>query len=398
MSGERTGKGGGKSPPASDSRRSAARPARTRGRAGQIAAAVIVFLVVSGFLGTVGYFVVQALRYPDRPGPSAGPRDVKIVIAKGMSLAEISRMLADKQLIHHPEWFRFYANERGVAQKIRAGAYTLSASMTPKQVLEVLLSGAREPEVPVTIPEGKNLLEVAKLLEDAGICKASEAERLMRDASYALSLGVNGPTLEGYLYPDTYRFPPGVPCTRVLPTLVKRSQRVLGELKAQFFEGLRILNRQYHFGDREIVIMASLVEKETARGEERPRIAGVFLNRLHLPTFKPHRLETDPTIIYGCTIPTQRSAACQQFAGRIRRIHLDDPDNPYNTYTHEGLPPGPICNPGRAALAAVLKPDSTPYLYFVSRNDGTHQFSVTFEEHNAAVNKYQRRQPAPGSP
>jgi UPF0755 protein len=393
VSGERPSKASA----ASEGRRGGGRTAKRSGRSGQLAAALLVFCVVSGFLGTVGYFAFQALRYPDRPGPQAGPRDVKVVIAKGMSLAEIARMLAEKQLIHHPEWFRFYANERGVAQKIRAGAYTLSAYMTPKQVLDVLLSGAREPEVPVTIPEGKNMLEVARLLEEAGICKASEAERLMRDPSYALSLGINGPTLEGYLYPDTYRFPPGVACTRVLPTLVKRSQRVLGELKAQNFENLRILNRQYHFGDREIVLMASLVEKETARGEERPRIAGVFLNRLHLPTFKPHRLETDPTIIYGCTVPAQRSAACQQFAGRIRRIHLDDVDNPYNTYTHEGLPPGPICNPGRAALAAVLKPDSTPYLYFVSRNDGTHQFSVTFEEHNAAVNKYQRQKPA-GTP
>jgi UPF0755 protein len=378
MSEQGQGKGGGKT--------------RRRGGHGQLLAALIVFLIVGSFLGTVGYFTWQALRYPDRPGPASGPSGVKVVVVKGMSLAEIAHMLGDRGLVYHPEWFRFYANERGVAQKIRAGAYTLSASMTPRQILDVLLSGAREPEVPVTIPEGKHMLDVARLLEEAGVCKASEAERLMRDPSYALSLGVAGSSLEGYLYPDTYRFPPGVPCTRVLPVLVKRSQRVLGELKAQYFEGLRILNRQYHFGDREIIVMASLVEKETARSEERPRIAGVFLNRLHLATFKPHRLETDPTIIYGCTVPTQRSTACQQFTGRIRRIHLDDPDNPYNTYTHEGLPPGPICNPGRAALAAVLNPDSTPYLYFVSRNDGTHQFSVTFEEHQAAVNKYQRRQ------
>lgn len=369
-----------------------------RSASGQRWAAVIVALVVGSFLAVVGYFTFAALRYPDRPGPAGGPSNLKVVIAKGMSLAEISRMLGERGLVYHPEWFRFYANERGVAQRIRAGAYTLSANMTPRQILDVLLSGAREPEVPVTIPEGKHMLDVARLLEESGICKASEAERLMRDSNYALSLGITGPTLEGYLYPDTYRFPPGVPCSRVLPVLVKRSQRVLGELKAQYFERLRILNRQYHFGDREIVVMASLVEKETARAEERPRIAGVFLNRLHLPTFKPHRLETDPTIIYGCTVPAQRSPACQQFTGRIRRIHLDDVDNPYNTYTHEGLPPGPICNPGRAALAAVLNPDATPFLYFVSKNDGSHQFSVTFEEHNAAVNKYQRQKPPTPQP
>ena len=262
--------------------------------------------------------------------------------------------------------------------------------MTPHQVLDNLLNGARELEVPVTIPEGKNLLEVAQLLDEAGICKKEEAERLLRDPAYALSLGVAAPSLEGYLYPDTYKFPPGSNCAKVLPQLVKRSQRVLGELKGQFFEGLRILNKQYNFNDREIVTMASLVEKETARQEERPRIAGVFLNRLRLPSFRPHKLETDPTIIYGCTVPLEKSEACKKFEGRIRRIHLDDKDNLYNTYTHEGLPPGPICNPGKAALRAVLAPDSTPYLYFVSRNDGTHQFSATLEEHQAAVNRYQK--------
>ncbi|MBL9040440.1 MAG: endolytic transglycosylase MltG [Myxococcales bacterium] len=353
-------------------------------------AALVVFLTVGTAVGIGGHFVWQAFRYPDRPGPPSGPAEARIVIVKGMSLSEISRLLSDKDIIYHPEWFRFYASERGVASKIRAGAYSLSARMSPRQILDTLLSGAREPDVPVTIPEGKHMIEIAHLLEEAGICKAAEAERLMRDPNYALTLGLSGGSLEGYLYPDTYRFPPGVPCTRVLPALVKRTQRVLGELKSQYFEGLRVLNRQYKFGDREIIIMASLVEKETARPEERPRIAGVFLNRLRLPTFKPHRLETDPTIIYGCTVPVEKSEACKQFQGRIRRIHLQDPDNPYNTYTHEGLPPAPISNPGRAALAAVLAPDTTPYLYFVSKNDGTHQFSVTLEEHQAAVNKYQR--------
>lgn len=358
-------------------------------------AAAVVGLTVGGFFLVLGWLVWQALRYPERPGPEGGPEEVKIIVGRGMNLSDIARLLGEKQVVSHPEWFRFYANERGAAQKIRAGAYTLSARMTPHKVLDTLLSGAREQEVPVTIPEGKNMLEVAQLLEEAGICKAAEAERLMRDSAFALTLGVTGGSLEGYLFPDTYRFPPGTNCAKVLPALVKRAQRVLGELKGQYFEGLRVLNKQYSFGDREIVVMASLVEKETARPEERPRIAGVFLNRLRLPNFKPHKLETDPTIIYGCTVPAEKSEACKKFEGRIRRIHLDDKDNPYNTYTHEGLPPGPISNPGRAALRAVLAPDSTPYLYFVSRNDGTHQFSATLEEHRAAVDKYQRRREKP---
>ena len=118
----------------------------------------------------------------------------------------------------------------------------------------------------------------------------------------------------------------------------------------------------------------------------------MFFNRLRFRSFQPKRLETDPTIIYGCTVPPEKSKACEQFEGRIRRIHLRDPDNPYNTYTHEGLPPGPITNPGRAALEAVLAPEKTRYLFFVAKKDGTgmHKFSKTRAEHEAAVDKYIR--------
>jgi UPF0755 protein len=234
------------------------------------------------------------------------------------------------------------------------------------------------------------MLQVAELLEGAGVCHGDEAIKVMRDAVFARQLGVPNATLEGYLYPDTYRFRPGSSAQKVLAAMVKHAEEVLKQLGKQHADGVAMLKKEYNFGPREIVLMASLVEKETAQPAERPRIAGVFLNRLKLPTFVPHRLETDPTIVYGCTVPAKKSAACRQFEGRIRKMHLNDKDNPYNTYTHEGLPPGPIANPGRAALEAVLKPDMTPYLYFVSKNDGTHYFSKTRAEHEAAVNKYQR--------
>jgi len=247
-------------------------------------------------------------------------------------------------------------------------------------------------EAAVTIPEGKNLLQVADLLAAAGICPAEESVKLMRDPGFAHSLGVPvaNLTVEGYLYPDTYRFRPATPAAKVLTAMVHHGQEALVQLKKAHPDGVAMLKRLYGFEDREIVLMASLVEKETAQTKERPRIAGVFLNRLRLPTFVPHLLQTDPTIVYGCTVPLHKSAACQKFEGRIRRAQLDDKDNPYNTYTHEGLPPGPISNPGQAALEAVLQPDDTPYLYFVSKNDGTHYFSKTVAEHEAAVNKYQR--------
>jgi UPF0755 protein len=124
----------------------------------------------------------------------------------------------------------------------------------------------------------------------------------------------------------------------------------------------------------------------------------VFLNRLRFASFKPKLLQTDPTIIYGCTVAMPRSAACQRWDGRIRRIHLDDKDNPYNTYTHEGLPPGPISNPGRAALEAVMAPDKSGFLYFVSKNDGSHVFARSVADHEANVVKFQRGGKPMGAP
>jgi UPF0755 protein len=151
------------------------------------------------------------------------------------------------------------------------------------------------------------------------------------------------------------------------------------------------LEDQLGWGDHEIVVLASIVEKETGARHERPLIAGVFLNRLRFPSFSPKLLQTDPTIVYGCVVPTDKSAACQKFEGRIRTIHLRDKDNPYSTYAHEGLPPGPISNPGRDALEAVLSPKKSRFLYFVARNDGTHQFSKSVAEHEKAVDLYQRK-------
>ena len=352
-------------------------------RAAKIVSSTALLMLVVG-----GVLAWKALRYADTP--AGGQHEAKITVEKGTSLGEIAKRLAAKHIIDYPSWFRFYANERGLAQKIRAGQYPLSSSMTPRQVLDKLVEGVPVEEVAVTIPEGKNLLQVAELLEGAGVTTAADAEKAARDPALAKQLGLPGDSLEGYLFPDTYRFHPGMPAAKVLAALVKHAREVYAELKAKHQTGFAALQKNYKFGDREVVLMASLVEKETAEPAERPRIAGVFLNRLRLPTFVPHLLQTDPTIVYGCTVPLKKSAACKKWEGRIRRIHLDDRDNLYNTYTHAGLPPGPISNPGRAALEAVLSPDETPFLYFVSKNDGTHYFSKTRAEHEAAVEKYQK--------
>jgi UPF0755 protein len=343
-----------------------------------------------------GWLFLRALTYPDRPAGGAR-KEVRLVVEKGMPLGAIARKLAAAGVLDHPLWFRLYATERKQAQKIRAGAYTFDSSMSPRQILDRLVEGVPAEEIAVTLPEGKNLLEMARLLDEAGVCDEGEVVRLARDPLFRKQLGVPGETLEGYLFPDTYRFAAGTPADKVLAHLVKRATKVLAELKALHPDGVKALAKAHKFGDHEIVLMASLVEKETAQPDERPRIAGVFLNRLKLPTFVPHLLQTDPTIVYGCTVPLKKSGACKQFEGRIRKIHLVDRDNPYNTYTHEGLPPGPIANPGRAALEAVLAPDATPFLYFVSKNDGTHHFSKTRAEHEAAVDRYQRNRAGSGT-
>jgi UPF0755 protein len=337
----------------------------------------------------LGLFVWDMVRYPDH-AVGGGLHQVQVSVEKGTSLREIARRLSDQEVIEHPSWFRFYAGQRGAAQKIKTGHYTFTSQMSPREILERLEKGTPVEQVLVTLPEGKNLLEVAEILDRAGVAPRAELERLARDPHFVEAQGISGPTLEGYLFPDTYYWKPATPAAQVLEKLVTKTKDELRKLKAQHPDGVAALRKSYAFGDREILIMASLVEKETARPEERPRIAGLFLNRLRLKTFIPHLLQTDPTIVYGCTVPLHKSAACKKFQGRIRRGQLDDPDNPYNTYTHDGLPPGPISNPGRAAILAVLKPDDTPYLYFVSKNDGTHYFSRTRAEHEAAVDKYQR--------
>jgi UPF0755 protein len=352
--------------------------------------AFVAFLV-TGVLGLGSLAVVAraAWRYGDTPGGTA-TGNVEVEIPKGAAAGVVADRLAAAGLIGRPTIFRLYAGQRGVAGRFKAGRYTIAAPATPRQILDKLVAGVADEMVAVTIPEGRNLVEVAEILDEAQIASKADVIARATDPAFAASLGLPGGTLEGYLFPDTYKLRPHAPAARALIPMVRRHRQVYEELRGANAKGLADLKKGLGFDDHKIVILASIVEKETGQREERPRIAQVFINRMRLPVFVPHLLQTDPTIIYGCTVAVPRSAACLKWDGRIRRIQLDDHDNAYNTYTHEGLPPGPIANPGRAALEAVLAPDHTPYLYFVSKNDGTHFFSRTVAEHNAAVVKYQR--------
>jgi UPF0755 protein len=368
-----------------------------------MARAFKVFLVTTAIgVLLVAVIVYKAWTYPDTVGGTArGP--VELEIPKGSGAQQVSELLASKGLLDRPAIFRLYAGQRGVASRFKAGRYKVEAPTTPRALLELMIRGASDELVAVTIPPGRTIVDVAELFAAAGITPKAELLTQATDAGFVRSLELPGLSLEGYLYPDTYRMRPHTPAARALVPLVRRHRQVFEELRAKHPVGMAML-RKNEFDDARIVILASIVEKETARGEERPRIAQLYLNRLIKPLAElraagfgnERRLQADPTIIYGCTVAPlflgKASPACSQWKGNIQYIHLYDKENPFNTYTHEGLPPGPITNPGRAALEAVMKPDGSAYLYFVAKSDGTgaHHFSSNVAEHQAAVVRFQR--------
>jgi UPF0755 protein len=243
--------------------------------------------------------------------------------------------------------------------------------MTPVAILDKLVSGAVKTYA-VTLPEGLRLDEIAERLEAAGIVEAQAFLEQARDPELVRELGIEAKTLEGYLYPETYRFPRDAPPRDVVRGMVAQFESRWDVTD----EDLASMGLSLH----EVVTLGSIVEKETGAPDERPLIAAVFRNRLR----RQMRLQSDPTVIYG--ILETRG----HFDGNIRRRDLEQ-DTPYNTYTRSGLPPGPIASVSMESLRAVVEPADVPYLYFVSRNDGTHHFSSTLAEHARAVDRYQRR-------
>jgi UPF0755 protein len=307
-------------------------------------------------------------------GPPDG-RDVEITVPEGAGARTVARRLQAAGLVDHPRLFALYVRLRGTAGSLKAGRYRFETGASWPDLARALERGTVA-TVAVTVPEGLTLEEVARRLEPVTSAGADSLIRLAKDSAFARSLGVPGPTLEGYLFPETYRFAEGIAPEAALRTLVDRYRRFWGPAQRSKADSAGL-------DELEVVTLASIVEEEARVEEERPIIAGVYLNRLE----RGMRLQADPTVQYALEEPKERLLYRD-----IRRVA----DDPYNTYTHAGLPPGPISSPGAASLRAVLDPADVPYLFFVARPDGSHVFTRTQSEHVEAKNRLRRERESAG--
>lgn len=290
-----------------------------------------------------------------------------VEVERGASLARSLRRFADDGLLPHPEALRLWARLQGSAAAIHAGEYQLQPGMTPLGLLDDLVAG-RVMRRHVTVVEGWRFSELRSALARAPRLRQDSAE--MTDEEIMAYLGRPGVAAEGRFFPDTYDYLAGQSDLALLRRALQRMDSIL----AREWQG-RSFGLPYADPD-EVLIMASIIEKETGRDAERAKVAAVFVSRLE----QRMRLQTDPTVIYGLG---------EDFDGRLTRADLRR-DTPWNTYVHHGLPPTPIAMPGLASIRAALHPAETDALYFVARGDGSSHFSATLEEHNAAVWRYLR--------
>jgi len=289
-----------------------------------------------------------------------------VTIPRGASFSFVKAELKRLKLVTRDTFFHMVALVEGAPTRIRAGEYELNNHMSPRELLRKLMKGAIK-EYRIVIPEGFTVRQIASRLAAQQLVDGDVFLHLAGDREFLASLSIPGKSAEGYLFPDTYLFTRSIGEKEMLEVMVRRfRQAITPEMTARA--------DQLHFRFEDIVTLASIVQKEGGKKEEMPSIAAVFYNRLK----RGMRLQSDPTVIYGI----------DDFDGNLTRSHLRE-KTPYNTYRIRGLPPGPICNPGLDAIMAVLYPSTERFLYFVSKNDGSHHFSTNLASHNRAVIKYQ---------
>jgi peptidoglycan lytic transglycosylase G len=304
--------------------------------------------------------------------PPAG--GVVVTVMPGTSFRGIAQQLQRSGILDHPLLLAGWARLLGADRHVRRGEYRIVQPLSPIELLDLLQSPSHALRW-VTIPEGRTVAQVAEILEQAGFGGRDVFLCAVHDVDFLRDSGLPASGAEGYLFPDTYALEWAMSPRQILTTMLRRFRR----------ESAALAQRRVAAGmsEQEMVTLASVIEKETGQAEERALVSGVFHNRMRIGM----PLQSDPTVLYALGMP----------GGKLRHAHLADP-SPYNTYVHRGLPPGPIANPGRAALEAAISPAQTDALYFVSRNDGTHEFSASLVDHNRAVQRYQRghRSPAAG--
>lgn len=325
-------------------------------RAALLRAAIGLPLVAALFFSNIYY---------GRPASPVFPAEVRV--ESGDSFATVTRKLREQQVITNGLFFSLWARWHGLEKKIHQGLYRFDANVAPWEVLERLVSG-KGIFLTVTIPEGLTLKEIAELLDKLQIADRDKFLAAAVDPNLLTALGLGDRGLEGYLFPSTYHFTPATPARDIIVAMADQFRKSSQPLLAKKSPA----TQQLSFHD--LLTLASIVEKETGVKAERGLVAAVFHNRLK----RQMPLQSDPTVIYGL----------KHFNGNLTKKDLRD-DNPYNTYRIGALPPGPICNPSLSSIKAVLQPADVPYLYFVSKNDGTHAFSETLDAHNHAVKTYQ---------
>jgi UPF0755 protein len=305
---------------------------------------------------------LSVLYYLNAPPPRTTERI--FTVAYGETIRMVARDLEKENLITNRQFF-VYSSYLFRRQHIKAGRYRIMPGTSSIEILRKLTRGdvlSRK----ITIPEGFNIYQIADRLEANNICGADVFLKYAAQSSFLKSTGINAPSAEGYLFPDTYVFPESSDPRDIIAAMHNKMMSVIGDRPA-YGPGMNL---------HEILTMASLVEKEARVYNERELISSVFHNRL----MRGMKLDCDPTVRY----------AVKKFTGPITVSNLNS-DSPYNTYRRTGLPPTPICSPGRESIYAAMHPLKTDYLYFVSKNDGSHHFSRTLREHNEAVRLYQRR-------
>jgi UPF0755 protein len=322
----------------------------------------VLLIVVSAVGGWMGLDYKQFVNTPLRVGPDG----VDFIVEPGASFKQLSGRLVNAGVIDDGFYFSVMARLRGDARQIQAGEYHLNAAMKPHDMLDMLVQG-EVIQHSLTVVEGWTFRQMMAAIANNRVL--NHELTTLSDEEIMARLGWPDTHPEGRFMPDTYQFTRGTTDIKFLQRAYRAMESALAEAWENRAENLP-LKTPY-----EALILASIIEKETAVPDERRAIAGVFVRRLQ----KGMRLQTDPTVIYGLG---------ERYDGNIRKRDLLK-DTPYNTYTRKGLPPTPIALPGRASIEAALDPQDGDALYFVARGDGSHHFSATFEQHNKAVRKYQ---------